>query len=62
MSGEKTDLFCPNCGQAFTVFLKEMADHNAKAICPSCGKPVDVQPPNVGKPIGTEQSVKRNQP
>ena len=39
MSDEKIDELCEDCGQAFSDFLQEMADQNAKvATCPKCGK------------------------
>ena len=39
MSDDKLDLSCEDCGQAFSDFLHEMADQNAKvATCPKCGK------------------------
>jgi hypothetical protein len=37
MADEQMDVLCKNCGQAFTVFLKQMADHNEKVVCPCCG-------------------------
>ena len=56
MSAEKIDVLCNHCGQAFSAFLHEMADHNAKVTCPSCGKIHD------GKPPKTAQSVARARP
>jgi len=45
MSDEKVDLLCEHCGQAFSAFLHEMAEHNAKVTsCPNCGKPNDCKP------------------
>jgi Zn finger protein HypA/HybF involved in hydrogenase expression len=39
MSDDKLDLLCEDCGQAFSDFLHEMADQNAKVTtCPKCGK------------------------
>jgi predicted Zn finger-like uncharacterized protein len=37
MSDQRADLACEHCGQAFKVFLSEMAEHNGKVTCPSCG-------------------------
>jgi endogenous inhibitor of DNA gyrase (YacG/DUF329 family) len=37
MNDQKIDLICPKCGQAFSTFLSEMAEHNAKVTCPTCG-------------------------
>ena len=36
---DKIDLLCKHCGQAFSTFLHQMEEHNAKVTCPSCGKP-----------------------
>jgi uncharacterized Zn-finger protein len=41
MSDKKTDVVCKNCGQAFSAFLRDMAEHNAKVTCPNCGKVYD---------------------
>jgi RNase P subunit RPR2 len=39
MSDDKLDVLCEDCGQAFSDFLHEMADQNAKVTtCPKCGK------------------------
>ena len=52
MSAEKSDLLCDNCGQAFSAFLNEMAEHNAKVTaCPKCGKHHDIKPPKAAKPV-----------
>jgi DNA-directed RNA polymerase subunit RPC12/RpoP len=40
LNDEKLDGLCGDCGQAFSVFLHEMAERNAKVVaCPRCGKP-----------------------
>ncbi len=36
VSSETIDALCQHCGQAFSVFLHEMADKNAKVVCPNC--------------------------
>jgi hypothetical protein len=41
MSDKKIDVVCKNCGQAFSAFLRDMAEHNAKVVCPNCGKVYD---------------------
>ena len=30
-------VICKCCGGAFSVFLHEMAEHNNKVVCPTCG-------------------------
>jgi hypothetical protein len=37
MSDETVNLLCKGCGQVFSAFLKEMADKNARVVCPKCG-------------------------
>jgi ribosomal protein S27AE len=29
---------CQGCGEVFTDFLQDMADHNEKVVCPKCGQ------------------------
>ena len=58
MSDEKVDLLCAGCGQTFSAFLHEMADHNAKVVCPSCGRRHDGEPPKAAEPVAGAQSVK----
>ena len=41
MSNKKINVVCKNCGQAFSAFLRDMAEHNAKVSCPNCGKVYD---------------------
>jgi uncharacterized Zn-finger protein len=45
MEDEKIELECEGCGQVFTAFLRQIAEHNGKVTCPGCGKtfPVDVR-------------------
>jgi uncharacterized Zn-finger protein len=38
MNANKEEVFCKDCGEALTTFLREMADHNAEVVCPHCGK------------------------
>jgi len=60
MSAEQIDLLCNNCGQAFSAFLHEMADHNAKVTsCPNCGKVHDVKPPKTTKPVARARPIKK---
>ena len=59
MSDETTDLLCAHCGQTFSAFLHEMADHNAKVVCPNCGKAHDGKPRKAAKPVVGVRPVKR---
>jgi len=36
-----------------------MADHNAKVVCPSCGKAPDGKPAKAAKPVVGARPVKR---
>src|SRR5713226_10232402 len=52
MSDEKVDFLCDDCGEAFSAFLHDMADHNAKVTaCPKCGKNHEFKPPEAAKPV-----------
>jgi len=37
MGDESVNLLCKGCGHVFEAFLKEMADKNARVVCPKCG-------------------------
>ncbi len=41
MDEDKIELTCEGCGQTFVAFLKGMAEHNAKVVCPKCRKVYD---------------------
>jgi uncharacterized Zn-finger protein len=37
MSDKEINLSCKGgCGQVFSVFLREMAEHNSEVVCPKC--------------------------
>lgn len=36
MSDDSIEALCHRCGQTFSTFLHEMADQNAKVVCPNC--------------------------
>lgn len=56
----KTDLLCADCGEAFSSFLQEMADHNAKVTaCPKCGKHHEFKPTKPVKSSHAKRSVKK---
>ncbi|HSZ60793.1 MAG TPA: hypothetical protein VK828_03290 [Terriglobales bacterium] len=43
---QNSNVLCEGCGEAFSNFLQEMADQNAKvATCPKCGKIHPLTPP-----------------
>jgi predicted Zn finger-like uncharacterized protein len=41
---EKVDVVCPACAATFSAFLKQMATHNQKIVCPKCGQVQDCSP------------------
>jgi DNA-directed RNA polymerase subunit RPC12/RpoP len=48
----KLDGSCQDCGQAFSEFLHEMEERNAKVVaCPRCGKPHPHKRPKSDKPV-----------
>ncbi len=61
MSDEKIDVLCDDCGEAFSAFLHDMADHNAKVTaCPKCGKNHEFRPPEAAKPAEAPSGTKTN--
>ncbi|MFY9907483.1 MAG: hypothetical protein WBX02_07140 [Terriglobales bacterium] len=59
MNDKKDQVLCEGCGEAFTNFLQEMADQNAKvATCPKCGKIHQFEPP---KPAVKGPALKKGQ-
>jgi ssDNA-binding Zn-finger/Zn-ribbon topoisomerase 1 len=39
LENEEKTVSCPDCGEAFSNFLEEMAEKNAQVTtCPKCGK------------------------
>jgi transcription elongation factor Elf1 len=59
-SDERLDRLCQNCGQAFSVFLNEMAEHNAKvAACPLCGKAHSYKHPKADKPAAAVRPLRK---
>jgi len=60
MSADQIDLLCKHCGQTFSAFLHEMADHNAKVVCPNCGKSHEFSRPKAAKPVAGARPIKRS--
>lgn len=59
MSKDSIELLCNHCGQTFSAFLHQMADKNAKVVCPNCGGNHDCKPPQAAKPVAGARSVKK---
>ena len=60
MSDEKVDFLCDDCGEAFSAFLHDMADHNAKVTaCPKCGKNHEFKPPETPSQLRGTQSIEK---
>ena len=59
MSTDSVDLLCEHCGQTFSAFLHEMANKNAKVVCPNCRESVDCRPPKGGKAAAAARPAKK---
>lgn len=46
MPENPTEVLCSGCGEVFTHFLQDIADHNQAVVCPKCGQ---VHPQRLGK-------------
>ncbi len=58
VSDDSIDLLCNHCGKTFSAFLHEMADKNAKVVCPDCREGDDCRPANA-EPGAAAQPVKK---
>ena len=38
MGTDQIDLLCGHCNHTFATFLHELAEKNAKVVCPNCGE------------------------
>jgi hypothetical protein len=45
LGNDSIEVLCHQCGQTFSTFLHEMADNNAKVVCPNCREGGDCNPP-----------------
>ena len=59
MSNDSIELLCDHCGQTFSAFLHQMADQNAKVVCPNCGGKRDCKPEKAAKPAAGARPVKK---
>jgi len=59
MRAEQTDLLCEHCGQTFSAFLHEMAEKNAKVVCPNCGGSHDSKLAKTVKPNARARTAKK---
>jgi hypothetical protein len=59
MSNDSIEALCNHCGQTFSAFLHEMADKNAKVVCPNCRETPDCKPAKAAKPVARTRRVKR---
>ncbi len=48
---DEIDMLCEECGQTFSAFLHEMADKNAKVVCPNCRASRDCNSPKAAEPV-----------
>jgi len=61
MSDEAIDVLCDHCGQAFSAFLHQMADKNAKVVCPNCRESRDCKPTKDAQPDAGTRPVSKPQ-
>ncbi|MGA2978548.1 MAG: hypothetical protein ABSD76_03055 [Terriglobales bacterium] len=59
MSNDSIELLCNHCGQTFSAFLHQMADKNAKVVCPNCRETPDCKPAKATKPVAGARPVKK---
>lgn len=59
MSNDTIEALCNRCGQTFSAFLHEMADQNAKVVCPNCRQTPDCKPAKAGKRVAKGETVKK---
>jgi hypothetical protein len=58
-SGDSIELLCNHCGKTFSAFLHEMADQNAKVVCPDCRETPDCKPAKTPRKAAGARSVKK---
>jgi formylmethanofuran dehydrogenase subunit E len=58
MSNDSIELLCNHCGETFSAFLHQMADRNAKVVCPKCGESGERRPAKP-EPRATTRKVKK---
>jgi len=56
---DEIDMLCEECGQTFSAFLHEMADKNAKVLCPNCRASRDCNSPKAAEPVAGAPPVRR---
>jgi hypothetical protein len=60
VSKDSIELLCNHCGQTFSAFLHEMADQNAKVVCPNCrDNNKDCRPTKAGEAGGEGRPTKK---
>jgi hypothetical protein len=59
MSNDTIEALCNHCGQTFSAFLREMADQNAKVVCPDCRQTKDCKPAKAAQPVARARSTKK---
>ncbi len=59
VSDDSIEALCNLCGKTFSAFLHEMADQNAKVVCPECRENPDCKPPNTAQTVAGARSVNK---
>jgi predicted nucleic acid-binding Zn-ribbon protein len=57
MSDEGMNLVCKGCGQVFSAFLQQMADKNARVVCPKCGGCQEYTPSDIVSPSTSQRTA-----
>jgi DNA-directed RNA polymerase subunit RPC12/RpoP len=56
---DSIEALCNRCGKTFSMFLHEMADQNAKVVCPDCGAAVDCEPVKDAEPAAGRRPIRK---
>jgi hypothetical protein len=59
MSEQTIDVLCDKCGREFSAFLHQMADKNAKVVCPNCQANEDCETPRASATGGGRPDRKK---
>ncbi len=59
VTNDSIERLCNSCGKTFSAFLHEMADQNAKVVCPDCRKSPDCKPASAAKTVAGVRSTKK---
>jgi len=49
MSGMRVELPCKNCGNVFSIFVREAAEHKGNITCPVCRRLLELRLADISK-------------